>query len=201
MGKLFYIIGKSAVGKDTLYKKLQTAFPTLRSVIMYTTRPRREGEEDGKEYFFVSLEKLNENKEKGEVIELRTYQTIHGPWNYFTLNDGQINLEENSYLLMGTLESYEAMRDYYGQEVMCPIYIEVENGERLSRALQRERQQETPKYEELCRRFLADAADFSAERLEKAGINQIFNNLDGDTCFQEICVYIKEKLCYNKKES
>ena len=52
------------------------------------------------------------------------------------------------------------LREYYGNEVMWPIYIEVEDGERLERALAREKTQEVPKYEEMCRRFLADQNDF-----------------------------------------
>ena len=45
------------------------------------------------------------------------------------------------------------LREYYGDDVMRPVYIEVEDGERLERALARERTQEVPKYEEMCRRF------------------------------------------------
>ena len=66
--------------------------------------------------------------------------------------------------MIGTLEAYLQIRDYFGKEKVVPIYIEVEDGERLSRALGREKLQKEPKYEEMCRRFLADAADFSEER-------------------------------------
>lgn len=48
---------------------------------------------------------------------------------------------------------------------MCLIYIEVEDGERLARALHREGKQEEPRYEEMCRRFLADQVDFSEEKI------------------------------------
>ena len=57
-----------------------------------------------------------------------------------------------------------------------PIYIEVEDGERLSRALNRERMQESPKYEELCRRFLDRCERFSEEKLKEAGITRRFVN-------------------------
>lgn len=67
-----------------------------------------------------------------------------------------------------------------------PIYIEVEDGERLSRALNRERMQESPKYEELCRRFLSDAKDFSREKLKEAGITRRFVNQDLDETEEEI---------------
>ena len=42
-----------------------------------------------------------------------------------------------AYLGIGTLESFVRLREYYGNEVMWPVYIEVEDGERLERALAR----------------------------------------------------------------
>ena len=53
MGKIFYVMGKSASGKDTIYKKLHSRMPELKTVTMYTTRPIRDGEHNGVEYFFV----------------------------------------------------------------------------------------------------------------------------------------------------
>ena len=80
-----------------------------------------------------------------------TYDTIHGPWNYFTVDDGQFDQDTADYLMIGTLESYQKMREYFGEERIVPLYIEVEDGERLMRALTRERMQKEPKYAEMCR--------------------------------------------------
>ena len=102
------------------------------------------------------------------------------------MNDDQIDLEHQNYLIIGTLESYLKIRDYFGKEKVVPIYIEVEDGERLSRALNRERMQESPKDEELCRRFLSDAKDFSGEKLKEAGITRRFVNQDLDETEEEI---------------
>ena len=74
---------------------------------------------------------------------------------------------------------------------MCPVYIQVEDGERLSRALFREKQQKDPKYEEMCRRFLADQQDFSEEKISEAGISIRFENSDLDKCVENIIIYIK----------
>ena len=111
MGKIFYFMGKSASGKDTIYKEMQKRFPQLGTVVLYTTRPRRDGEENGREYFFVGKETLETLEEAGKVIECRTYHTVCGDWDYFTVDDGQINLEKESCLMMGTLVSYRKMRD------------------------------------------------------------------------------------------
>ena len=44
MGKIYYVMGKSSSGKDTIYKKLMEAHPRFRTIVPYTTRPIREGE-------------------------------------------------------------------------------------------------------------------------------------------------------------
>lgn len=190
MSKIFYLMGKSASGKDTIYKKVKEQMPELKTIVIYTTRPIREGEQNGREYHFVDDDKLKELQEAGKVIELREYNTVHGIWKYFTADDGQFAGDDN-YLAIGTLESYVQLRDYFGQERLVPIYVEVEDGLRLERALARERMQATPKYEEMCRRFLADAADFSVENLKEAGITRKFTNMDVDKCVQGIILDIQ----------
>ena len=108
-------------------------------------------------------------KRQEKIIELRAYHTVYGIWKYFTADDGQICLAESDYLMIGTLEAYEQIRDYFGMDKVCPVYVEVDDGLRLQRALDRERAQDQPKYAEMCRRFLADEKDFSEENLKKQG--------------------------------
>lgn len=186
MGKIYYMMGKSSSGKDTLFKEVKKALPWLRTITLYTTRPIREGERDGVEYFFVSEDTLNAYEKQGKVIEQRAYDTVHGIWRYATVDDGQINLDTSDYLVIGTLQSYEKMQKFYGPDKLVPIYIEVEDGERLARALAREREQEAPKYAELCRRFLADTKDFAQENLESLGIQKRFVNDNRTRCLEEI---------------
>ena len=192
MGKIYYMMGKSSTGKDTLYKRIfANEELQLKTVVLYTTRPIRDGEKEGVEYFFCDAKKVEELEAAGKVIERRDYNTIHGIWTYFTVDDGQIDLENQDYLIIGTLESYQKMREYYGKELVIPIYIEVEDGVRLQRALNRELEQVIPKYEEMCRRFLADSKDFSEENLAKAEISRRFLNGDLDETEAEIVAYIK----------
>ena len=139
MGKIFYIMGKSSSGKDTIYKRLlEDKGLDLCNIVLYTTRPMRQGEQPGREYYFVKEESFREFQDQGKIIEARTYQTVYGPWIYFTADDGQIRLEKKNYLGIGTLESYMNMKKYYGEENVFPLYIEVEDGERLKRAIRRE---------------------------------------------------------------
>lgn len=193
MGKLFYIMGKSSSGKDTIFEEIAAnADLKLKPLIMYTTRPIREKEVNGKEYFFVDDAAEEALEQQGKVIEVRAYHTIHGIWKYFTVDDEHTDLAHSDYLGIGTLESYEKIKAYYGAEKVVPIYIEVDDGIRLERALKRERKPQNQKYEEMCRRFLADAADFSEENLKKAGITRRFaNDNDREECIREVEEFIR----------
>ena len=245
MSKLFYIMGKSASGKDHFYKALlENKTLNLKPFVIYTTRPMREGEENGREYYFTDEAQLSALRAAGKIIEERVYQTIAGPWYYFTADNGLIRKSEaisaadyvlitksepspdsdkaksefecnsaalidsentslpsaerrydsaspadseENFLAIGTLESYLPLQKYYGSEVIIPIYIETEDGIRLERAMKREKKQASPKYAEMCRRFLADTADFSEENLAKAGISRRFlNNGAFEDCLAEI---------------
>lgn len=184
---LYVIMGKSSSGKDTIYRKLMEDNELkLNKIITYTTRPARAGEVEGNEYHFVDEAKMNEMDRNGKIIEKRAYDTVYGVWNYFTADDENVKIDRNNYMVIGTLDSYEQLRAYYGEKKVMPIYIEVEDGERLARALEREREQDEPKYSEICRRYLADEQDFNAERLEKLGIKRKYFNNDIQQCMSQI---------------
>ena len=187
MGRIYYLLGKSATGKDTLYKEILKRRPKLRTVTMYTTRPIREGETDGVEYFFTGREELERQLASGKVIESRTYQTIAGPWTYYTVDDGQFDVaDDESCLMIGTLESYEKMCAYFEAGKMVPVYIEVSDGSLILRGVKREENQKKPDYREVCPRYLADEKDFSEENLERLGITKRYQNTDMEMCVEEI---------------
>lgn len=195
MGRIFYLMGKSSTGKDTIYKSLlKNKELNLKKIIPYTTRPLRDGEQNGVEYFFTDESGLEELKSKNAVIELRSYQTYYGVWKYFTVSDGQIDLLHNNYLMIGTPESFAATADYFGSDKVVPLLIELDDGIRLQRALNREKKQPNPKYEEMCRRFLADAKDFSEEKLQEYHIYKHFTNQVFSACIADITYYIKENM-------
>ncbi|MBE5920649.1 MAG: guanylate kinase [Pseudobutyrivibrio ruminis] len=195
MGSIYCIMGKSSSGKDTIFKLLLAREDLqLNRIVSYTTRPIRSNEKPGEEYNYVSIEEKDKLLKDGKVIEIRKYDTVHGPWFYFTVDDGKIDLKKKDYLVIGTVESFTKIRDYYGDDVVLPIYIEVDDGLRLSRALERERQQASPKYEEMCRRFLADQQDFSEEKLMAARVSNLFNNdEDSVKTSEKIAQFIKKR--------
>ncbi|MCH5281488.1 MAG: guanylate kinase [Lachnospiraceae bacterium] len=191
MGKIFYLMGKSSSGKDTIYKELlKRDLLKLKKIVLYTTRPARMGEQDGVQYHFVDEDTAADLVKAGRVIEMREYHTFHGKWKYFTVDDEQVDLSGNSYLMIGTIESFLKTRTYYGEERVIPIMIELDDGVRLQRALDRERSEDSPRYEEMCRRFLADAEDFSDQKKREAGITKEFYNEDLERCLSEIEAYM-----------
>ena len=193
MGKILIIMGKTSSGKDTVFRRVMEGVKApLKTVVTYTTRPMRPGEQDGEEYFFVDEEKLKALRAEGKVIEERLYNTVHGPWYYFTVNDGQIDLETSNYLLITTLAGYEQIRAYYGEENVAPFYIEADAKDRLIRYINREEKQKNPNYCEVCRRFLADEADFSEDELVRLGIVKRYYNKDLDKCCQSVVADIEK---------
>ena len=168
MSKIFFILGKSCSGKDTIFRRLkENKELNLNTVVGYTTRPMRADETDGIEYFFVDEERLKELERAGKVIECRHYNTVHGVWSYFTADDGQIDLKAGNYLYIGTLESFQQMVRYYGKDVVVPVYIQVETGERLARAVEE-------------------------ENIEKAGIETRYENNDLERCLEVIVEDIRD---------
>lgn len=195
MGKIFMIMGKSATGKDHIYDELLADKSLgLKAIVLYTTRPMRRGEADGREYYFTDTKRLEELRSAGKIIEERVYPTVHGDWHYCTVDDGQIDRNKN-YITIGTLQSFVKIRDYFGADVVIPIYIQSDPYLRLMRSAGRERKQEKPEYKEVCRRFLADEEDFSEEKLKSAGVAKRFLNDDElRSCIDEVRGYIKREI-------
>lgn len=193
MGKIVCLMGKSSTGKDTIFKELLNG-GTIKyeTIVPYTTRPIREGEENGVEYFFTDEKGFQQLKADGKIIEDREYYTCHGLWRYFTADDGQFQSDEKNYIMIGTIESFCKLKDYFGEDKILPVMIELDDGVRLQRALDRERKPENQKYEEMCRRFLADSEDFSEEKIREAGISRRFCNDDLQRCLGEIREYIEQ---------
>ena len=188
MKYIFYITGKSASGKDSIYRELLSDKTlNLNPLILHTTRPKRDGETDDMEYHFVDEGIYQDMKKKGEVIECRTYDTMHGPWRYFT-SSSAVETDKDFYLGIGTLESFRGLKDYFGADSLIPLYIEVEDGDRLIRAIEREKLSNKPDYREMCRRYIADDEDFSELRLQEADIDthNRFENRNLTDCISDI---------------
>ncbi|MBQ8971014.1 MAG: guanylate kinase, partial [Lachnospiraceae bacterium] len=107
--------------------------------------------------------------------------------------DEALDLYERDYLATGSLGAYLATRDYFVKDKVVPIYIEVDDGIRLKRALERELKPENRRFKEMCRRFLADDEDYQEEKLADAGMEKRFVNDVFFDCVEEITDYIRKK--------
>ena len=197
--KIIYLMGKSACGKDTIFKRLKEEL-NIKSYIPYTTRPMREGESEGVEYFFLSDEEMKEyidGKREDTVLEYRQYNVVDGIWTYATIYDEQFKTGEDL-ITIGTLESYVMLKKFFdksSKEDLIPVYIEVPNEIRRERAIERENMQKVPKFAEMERRFKADEIDFTEEKIEEAGIkkNNRFLNMDLEKTVNSIKEYVLEE--------
>ena len=190
---IYVIMGKSATGKDTIFNKLlRNKQLGLTKIVPYTTRPRRTGEIEGHEYHFVDEERMGELEAAGLIGEHRQYDTVHGIWHYFTVDDNKLVRQTDiRYAMIGTLEAYVSLKEYYGDGLVVPIYIKVDDFERLRRAVNREKRQANPNCEEICRRYLADERDFSEDKLASAGIDRCYVNNSIKECVADIVNDIK----------
>lgn len=184
MQKIFCIIGKSGSGKDAVYKRLIQE-TSLKPVVYYTTRPKRQNEEHGKDYFFVEPINIEIACNDGKLIESRTFKTVAGDWLYATIDDGQF--DDGDCLIIASPEQFFSISEYFkDKKEVVPLFIYIDDGIRLQRLISREMLQVTPNYSEICRRYDADTNDFKC--LE--GIRRI-NNYSLTECVEEIKTIIR----------
>lgn len=74
-GLVVVVSAPSGTGKTTVCERLLTEMPDVRRSISFTTRSRREGEEDGRHYHFVSKEKFLAERSRGRFVE---WAEVHG---------------------------------------------------------------------------------------------------------------------------
>lgn len=150
--KVIAIYGEGGSGKDTILKEiLKFEEFNFNKIVGTTTRPPREGERDGVEYYFISPEEFAKELVKGSLVEAATFRG----WYYGTsisafakdkINIGIFNDKALDILLQD--ERFE----------IVPIYIKVSKKNRLIRMLNRE---ENPDINEIIRRYQADEKDFT----------------------------------------
>ena len=180
MYKVIAIVGKSATGKTTLQRAIKDKY-RVNEIVSTTTRPMREGEVEGKDYYFITIDQFVKKVYNYEMLEA----TEFNGWFYGTekkalskrrVNVGVFNLEG----VMALAESKNIDLEV--------IYLDVDDKIRLIRALNRE---ENVDVAEVCRRFFADEKDFSAEAfhdLEQAGVKLTTVKIDNNTPIDRLCL-------------
>ena len=167
--KVIALFGKSASGKDTLQKWLVRKYPNTKGIVSCTTRPPREGEKDGVDYNFLSVEEFTKKVLDGTMLEATSFRD----WFYGTplesLDPSVINIGVFNIAGLEAI-SADTRLDVY------PIYVWADSKTRLLRSLKRESR---PNCEEICRRYLADEKDFA--ELDEDFEFAFFNNSEKHT--------------------
>lgn len=190
MNRLYYFLGKSGAGKDTLVNKLMnSSLLKLKRHMSFTTRPMRENEINGREYIFVTDEEFDKYKKEHKILESREYKVASGDiWKYFEVDDIDYK-DKFNYIGIGTIESYNKIKDIYGPDMIRPIYIDTDDD------IRRERLTENRSYSkaEINRRIEQDNIDFSKEKLSEIyNLYRFKNNTDIDSVYRDIEFFIYE---------
>ena len=151
--KLIAICGKSAVGKDTMLQGMIEALSDekVHEVISHTTRPPREGEIDGKNYYFVSRVDFIDKMMQGEMLETAKYRDWHYGTAIDALDKNKINIGVFNPRGIESLLKKDDILDVY------IVYMLASDKQRLLRSLNRE---ENPDVAEIVRRYLADEEEW-----------------------------------------
>lgn len=167
--KVIALFGKAGSGKDTILRALVNKFPDrYNEIVSCTTRPPREGEQEGVNYYFLTVDQFTEKVLNGDMLEATEFNN----WHYGTalsslltdkINVGVFNPEGIRCLMEDNFVDLTA------------YYVQAEDKERLIRQLIRE---VDPDVKEIIRRFSADEKDF--EDLEDIDYQVIINQDKND---------------------
>lgn len=187
--KIYFLVGQSSTGKDTIKAKLLSTMPSLKDYTYCTTRPMRDGEIEGREYFFKTMKDFENDLLSGAVIESRVYN-FNGNTSvvYYSLAK---EIDEENYIVVGTPNMCHSYIEYYGSDIVKPIFIVVPDRERLIRAIKRE-DNNKGNYKEVARRFYDEFNEYTTENiLSLQGVVYVNNDYLED-CVEDIRCIIEE---------
>ena len=159
MNKIIVLSAKSASGKDTIMKQL-VAEEGFLPCVSHTTRPMREGEVEGREYYFVDQQDFIARKRNREFVETRTYNTVQGQW-FYGMSKDELNskLEQGHIIMILDIVGLLALQDSIYKDRIISFYIDVDLKTRIQRSLDRETLT-IQNLDECVRRAKADEEDF-----------------------------------------
>jgi len=174
---VFVVTGTSGAGKGTLEKALLVQIPELALAVSATTRERREGEEDGREYWFISDEEFDEKLRRGEFLEY-----VEFPWGQRsgTLRSEIARIQGGGKIPLLDLEPMGALEVKRTVPGAITIFIEApsfEENERRLRARATESEGEIEERLDLAREQLEQADEFD-HKLVNADVDRALVELE-----------------------
>lgn len=152
--KLIVLYGPAGAGKDYILKKALEEIPQLHKPVLYTSRPKREGEVNGVHYNFVTSEEFSEKVISGELIEA----SVFNHWGYGSSLDSY-SKDKVNILALGIDHLRDFMEFHNNEFDIYPVKVIATSKTRLLRQLNRETD---PNVDEIIRRFLSDKKDYSS---------------------------------------
>lgn len=165
MYKVIALIGEAGAGKDSLMQAILELQPSLHEIVSCTTRPKREGEVHGVNYFYYTPEQFGEMVLRDEMLEC----TVFNDWFYGTSYDSvRSDCVNIGVFNPAGVEAMEAR----GDVDLYVIWVTARKKTRLLRQLNRE---EDPDVDEVIRRYRADQLDFAEFEIH-APTTVVFND-------------------------
>lgn len=169
MYKIIALIGKAGSGKDTMMHKVLERNPNLHEIVSCTTRPRREREVEGVNYFYLTPEQFGDKVLHDEMLEATCFNDWFYGTSYESLRSDVTNI---GVFNPAGIESLLGRRDV----IVHVFYVTASPKNRLLRQLNREKD---PDVDEIIRRYKADEQDFADLDFEYDVLyNEIYEDLN-----------------------
>ena len=168
---IIILCGGMGCGKDFIRKGIVGMWG-FKNLVTYTTRPMRDGEQNGEEYWFINKEEFFNKVNSGEIIEYREYKVANGEiWYYGSSKVPNIN---NNYVGILDLTGAKKFQDVYGDNVKI-VEVLCNTETRMERAIKR-----NDNINEIIRRIKQDEIDFSNKTKDEIGICINFKIINED---------------------
>lgn len=149
--KIIALCGKAGSGKDTILRHIVSSAPEkYNEIISCTTRPKREGEVEGVNYFYLTDTEFQNLETTGQMLETTEFNGWHYGTGIMSLSNDKINVGVFNPAGLRTLRLNDAID-------LDIFYITAPDKTRLIRQLDRET---NPNCQEICRRYFTDKDDF-----------------------------------------
>ena len=179
------ISGKSASGKNFVARKLEEY--GYKTIVTYTTRPKRKGEKQDITYHFISDEEFNQKIDEGFFAEWKSYITNEGIWYYGSSLEDIENADNKSVIIL-TPQGYRDIKEKLPDKNIACIYL-YENIDTMKKRLSK--RGDDPK--EVERRIKSDLEDF--KNFESESDKIVYNNdgTDIDEVIKKILDFVEDK--------
>lgn len=164
--RVIALYGASGSGKDTILKWIVSHYPKIKPIVSCTTRPRREGEVEGVDYYYITEDQMAEQIMDGQMLEATHFRG----WFYGT----QVSALSEDTINIGVFNPAGLMALEENPDIsLLKIYVDASDKTRLLRCLNREK---NPDCDEIVRRFQTDKRDIKEYQAETENEDFVLNN-------------------------